>query len=211
MTGKLMKVRALEIGLPPTRVNGPANTSSGTHMPASPETTRKFSVRLMDGRDSISDLTELLHRAYKRHADRGMRVVAAYQDEALTAKRIRGGECYLAVLRDDPRKVVGTIVFKDPAHTSGTPWFDRADVASFSQLAVEPWLQGRGLGGMLIAQAESRAVETGAGHIALSTPEPATELVAMYRHKGYALVEPVQWPGTNYQSLIMSKPAVRRD
>lgn len=160
----------------------------------------------MEPRDSIADLTELLHRAYKRHADRGMRVVAAYQDAALTAKRIAGGQCLLAVLRDDPKKVVGTIVFKNAANTGGTPWFDRADVASFSQLAVEPWLQGRGIGGLLIRTAEELARESGAVHLALSTPEPASELIAMYQHKGYEVVDHAQWPGTNYRSVIMNKP-----
>lgn len=170
-----------------------------------PDINRKIVVRLLDARDSISDLTEMLHRAYKRHADRGMRVVAAYQDASLTAKRIQSGECYIAALRDDERKFVGTIVFKDAKNTKGTPWFERGDVASFSQLAVEPWLQGRGIGGLLIRQAEDRAIETGAAHISLSTPEPATELLAMYRHKGYEFVEHTQWPGTNYQSVILSK------
>jgi len=96
-------------------------------------------------------------------------------------------------------------VFKDAGNTSGTAWFDRPDVASFSQLAVEPWLQGRGIGGLLIRTAEERARESGAAHLALSTPEPATELVAMYRHKGYEVIERTSWSGTNYQSVIMSK------
>ena len=159
-----------------------------------PDINTKIVIRLLDQRDSIPDLTKLLHRAYKRHADRGMRVIAAYQDESLTAKRIMGGECYLAVLRDDDRKIVGTIVFKDAAGTVGTPWFERGDVASFSQLAVEPWLQGRGIGGMLMRTAERRAVETGAKQIALSTPEPANELVGMYKHRGYQIVEHKEWP-----------------
>ncbi len=167
---------------------------------------RKIMVRLLDQRDSIHELTEMLHRAYKRHADRGMRAIAAFQDDMTTAKRIAGGECYLAALRDDERRVVGTILFKDSIHTKGTPWFERGDVASFSQLAVEPWLQGRGIGGLLIRTAERRAVECGALEIALSTPEPATELAAMYAHKGYRTIEHMNWPGTNYRSAIMSKP-----
>lgn len=175
----------------------------------SAEAARKFAIRPMDQRDSIHDLTELLHRAYKRHADRGMRAIAAFQDELTTAKRISGGECFLAVMRDDERRMVGTIVFKDAAQTGGTPWFERPDVASFSQLAVEPWLQGRGIGGLLIARAEERARESGAAYIALSTPEPATELLAMYEHKGYAVVEHTNWPGTNYRSAIMSREAGR--
>ena len=38
-----------------------------------PEVSRKIMIRLLDQRDSVHDLTEMLHRAYKRHADRGMR------------------------------------------------------------------------------------------------------------------------------------------
>lgn len=184
-----------------------AAMSAGTNgVQRTPEVSRKILVRLLDQRDSVHDLTEMLHRAYKRHADRGMRAIAAFQDDMTTAKRIVGGECYVAALRDDERRIVGTIVFKDAVHTKGTPWFERGDVASFSQLAVEPWLQGRGIGGMLIRTAERRAVECGAAEIALSTPEPAAELLAMYAHKGYRTVEHMNWPGTNYRSAIMSKP-----
>lgn len=172
----------------------------------SADVSRKVVLRLLDQRDSIHELTQLLHRAYKRHADRGMRAIAAFQDDMTTVKRIAGGECYVAALRDDERRLVGTIVFKDASQTKGTPWFERGDVASFSQLAVEPWLQGRGIGGLLIRAAERRAVETGAMEIALSTPEPAAELVAMYTHKGYRTVEHMNWPGTNYRSAIMSRP-----
>lgn len=170
-----------------------------------PDIARKVVIRRLGSRDSLADLTELLHRAYKRHADRGLRAIAAYQDESVTLRRIAGGECYLAALADDDRKVVGTIVFKDGANTKGTPWFERGDVASFSQLAVEPRLQGRGIGGLLMRTAERRAIEAGAAHIALSTPQPASELLAMYQHRGYARVEETRWPGTNYTSVILSK------
>jgi GNAT superfamily N-acetyltransferase len=194
---------------PAARPDAPTNgATNGTRARGpGPEISRKVLVRLLDprGGDSVHELTELLHRAYKRHADRGMRAIAAFQDDMTTVKRITGGECYVAVLRDDERRIVGTIVFKDADHTKGTPWFDRAGVASFSQLAVEPWLQGRGIGGMLIRKAESRALETGSVEIALSTPEPASELLAMYAHKGYRTVDHMNWPGTNYRSVIMSK------
>ncbi len=190
----------------PDQGTSATNGIAGTHR--TPDVSRKILVRLLDPRDSVHELTEMLHRAYKRHADRGMRAIAAFQDDMTTVKRIAGGECYVAALRDDERRIVGTIVFKDASHTKGTPWFERGDVASFSQLAVEPWLQGRGIGGLLIRTAERRAAETGAAEIALSTPEPATELMAMYAHKGYRTVEHMNWPGTNYRSAIMSKPAV---
>lgn len=179
---------------------------------------RVIRVRPLERDDSLAHLTELLHRAYKQHADRGIKALAAFQPEEVTRKRITGGECFVAVHLG---KVVGTILFKDPAHTreqgsgggaggsvgSSTviSWFQRPFVASFSQFAVEPDLQGRGIGATLMAKAEERAAQTGARELALSTPEPAQWLVEMYQRHGYQIVERVQWKETNYLSAIMSK------
>jgi len=110
--------------------------------------------------------------------------------------------------------VVGAILFKDAARTAldgvggslSVPWFQRGDIASFSQFAVEPEHQGHGIGGVLMAAVEQRAIETGAAEIGLSTPEPATWLVEMYQRHGYRVVDHVRWRETNYVSAIMSKP-----
>jgi len=177
----------------------------------------KIRVRLIEPEDSLAGLTALLHRAYKQHADKGIKALAAFQPEEVTRKRIAGGECYVALYMG---KVVGTILFKDSTHTVGMGlvdsatvngqqhWFDRGDVASFAQFAVEPEFQGRGIGMELMKKAEDRARETGAKEIALSTPEPAAWLVKMYERHGYRTVERRHWPQTNYTSAIMSK-AVR--
>lgn len=170
----------------------------------------KVRVRPLEPDDSLAHLTSLLHRAYKQHADRGIKALAAFQPEELTRKRIAGGECYVATYLG---KVVGTILFKDAAATAAggvagatqVPWFERGDVATFSQFAVEPDLQGRGIGIVLMDTAERRAKETGAAEIALSTPEPADWLVQMYQRHGYRVVDRVQWKETNYLSAIMSK------
>jgi GNAT superfamily N-acetyltransferase len=162
----------------------------------------KIRVRPLEDADSLAHLTAMLHRAYKTHVDRGLRALSGFQPEEVTRKRIAHGECYVSTYLG---KVVGTILFKDAAGTAGTPWFDGPGVASFSQLAVEPDLQGRGIGGVLIAKAEERARATGAAELALSTPQPATWLVEMYQRRGYRVVETHHWPETNYTSAIMSK------
>jgi GNAT superfamily N-acetyltransferase len=167
-------------------------------------------VRPLEGEDSLAHLTYLLHRAYKQHADRGIKSLAAFQPEEVTRKRIAGGECYVALHMG---KIVGTILFKDAKRTAadgvgGTtsiPWFERGDVASFSQFAVEPEHQGHGIGGVLMETVERRAAQTGAAEIGLSTPEPAAWLVEMYQRHGYRVVEHVRWRETNYVSAIMSK------
>lgn len=162
----------------------------------------KIRVRPLEPDDSLAHLTGMLHRAYKQHADRGIKALAAFQPEEVTRKRIAGGECSVALYMG---KIVGTILFRGPGQLGGTPWFERPDVATFSQFAVEPEYQGRGIGSVLMSLVEKRAGETGAVELALSTPEPATWLVEMYRRHGYRIVERVNWNETNYTSAIMSK------
>lgn len=194
----------------------------------------KIRIRPIEPDDSLAHLTGLLHRAYKQHADRGLKALAAFQPEEVTRRRISDGHCDVAAYLG---KVVGTIMFKDPAQTAaayaGCPWFDPAanidvrdadgvsiaqppltddqrravagSVASFSQFAVEPEHQGKGVGGRLMAHVEQRAAAIGARELALSTPEPAEWLVAMYLRHGYRPVARYHWPYTNYVSVIMSK------
>ncbi len=171
----------------------------------------KVRVRPLEPDDSLAHLTYLLHRAYKQHAEHGIKALAAFQPEEVTRKRISGGECYVALHLG---KIVGTILFKSAAQTAAAgvggslsiAYLQRGDVASFSQLAVEPEHQGHGIGSRLILTAERRAIQTGAREIALSTPEPATWLVQMYQRYGYRIVERAQWNETNYVSAIMAKP-----
>lgn len=171
----------------------------------------KVRVRPLEEGDSLAHLTGLLHRAYKQHADKGIKALAAFQPEEVTRKRIAVGECYVATYLG---QIVGTILFKSAADTARSgvgasmriAYFDRGDVASFSQFAVEPEVQGRGIGTVLMQTVERRARETGAAEIGLSTPEPAAWLVEMYQRHGYRIVERVRWNETNYVSAIMGKP-----
>lgn len=168
----------------------------------------KVRIRHLEAGDSLAHLTGLLHRAYKQHMERGIQALAAFQPEEVTRRRVADGECSVALYLG---KVVGTIMFKDPEQTRrawpGVPWFDRpeAGVASFSQFAVEPEHQGKGIGMELLKLAEQRAVAINAAELALSTPAPAEWLVAMYERHGYREVARWHWRETNYDSLIMSK------
>jgi ribosomal protein S18 acetylase RimI-like enzyme len=78
-------------------------------------------------------------------------------------------------------------------------------VANFSMFAVEPSLQGRGVGQLLLDHVEARARALGVAELALSTAEPDQKLVAFYRKRGYRDIERFDWGVTNYTSLIMSK------
>lgn len=167
-----------------------------TRMPPIPE------IRPLKPTDSLAELTVFLHRAYRPLADRGMRFLATYQDEKTTLERTQNGECYLAFLSN---ALAGTATLYPENQTKGSPWYDRPDVASFGQFAVEPAFQGRGLGSHILAFIEARARARGTAELALDTAEPATTLIAFYAARGYRLIENVQWEMANYRSVIMSK------
>ena len=159
-------------------------------------------IRPLLAEDSLADLTALLHRAYARLAGMGLRYMATHQSVDVTRKRVEKGQCFVALAEG---VICGTIVFKDPMQTSGCPWYDRPDVASVGQFAVEPALQGQGLGRRLMMLAEERALTSGARELALDTAEPATHLIAWYARLGYRHIEYADWGHTNYRSVIMSK------
>lgn len=163
-------------------------------------------LRILDPAEPVSELTGLLHRAYARLADMGLRYMATHQSDAVTRDRAASGECWIALADGS---IIGTILFKAASRTAGSPWLDRPEVASLGQFAVTPEWQGTGLGALLMGLAERRAAETGAAEIALDTAEPAEHLVALYRRRGYRFIEHAQWSHTNYRSVIMSKPAVQ--
>ncbi|MBD8556384.1 GNAT family N-acetyltransferase [Rhizobium sp. CFBP 8762] len=159
-------------------------------------------IRRLGVEDSLGALTSLLHRAYAGLASQGLRYLATHQSEEVTRDRISQGTCYVAVKSD---QIVGTILFKDTGQTSGCSWYDRPEVASLAQFAVEPGLQAQGLGRQLITLVEETAVRSGAKEIALDTAEPATHLVSWYTKLGYRFIEYAQWGHTNYRSVILSK------
>jgi GNAT superfamily N-acetyltransferase len=158
-------------------------------------------IRRLDPADSITDLTDLLHRAYRPLAEAGMRFLATHQDEEVTRRRIAKGECYVAVREG---RVVGTIVFRDPAATTGCPYYERPGVSCLNQFAVEPELQKHGIGSALMDAVEARAREVGATEIALDTAETATHLIRYYSGRGYRIVDTTRWEVTNYRSVVMS-------
>ena len=159
-------------------------------------------IRPLGPDDSLEELTDLLHRAYAPLAAMGLKFIAATQDVEQTRRRIAKGECYVGILAG---RIVATINFLPIASTHGTPWLDRPDVCNFQQFAVEPRLQGNGIGRRLIEVCERRARETGATELACDTAEPATALIQLYEHLGFRFIDTTKWPVVNYRSVIMSK------
>lgn len=178
------------------------------HAANSARATTGVTVRRLRPGDSIAELTGLLHRAYAKQVKMGLHALASHQTAEVTRKRVDKGECFVAV-DDASGRIVGTIMFQEPswggAPESGPRWFRRPDVCNFSQFAVEPSLQGRGIGRLLLDTVERRARELNMAELALSTAEPDQELVAFYRARGFRDIDRFDWGVTNYSSLIMSK------
>src|SRR5882724_10809043 len=95
--------------------------------------------------DSLTEITDLLHRAYKALADQGMRYVASHQSEEVTYDRIIHGTCFIAEMDG---RIVGTITLYDGEKS---PHYKLIESCSyFGQFAVKPTLQSKGIGSMLL-------------------------------------------------------------
>lgn len=164
-------------------------------------------IRLLRPTDPIPQITALLHRAYAGQMAMGLRPLAGRQDDQTTQRRCTSGECYLAVVEREDRDeaIVGTILFHEVESAEGPPWFRHPHVDSFSQFAVDPAIQGAGIGCLLLDRVESRARESGATELALSMAEPDEALRRFYERRGYRFIERWNWPYTNYTSVILSK------
>lgn len=166
-------------------------------------------IRPLDAGDSLQALTALLHHAYAALGAQGWNFTAVDQSVELTAKRVAGGGCLVAVAEDG--SLVGTVTVRGPyrpeqeAWSLATPWYLRDDTAILSQFAVEPGCQGQGLGERLMDAAEAWAASQGYLHVALDTAEPAVHLQRRYTKRGYLQVGRTQWDGKTYASVLMVK------
>lgn len=150
----------------------------------------------------VPGLTRLLHRAFQPMAAAGMRYHASHQDDATTLDRLEEG---LALVAFAHGVAIATATLQPPGRAHGTPWYDRTGVAPFGQYAVEPSLQGRGIGRRLLHELEALAAACGAQELACDTSVDAADLIAMYERHGFRRIEEVQWKITNYRSVVLSK------
>ncbi len=162
-------------------------------------------IRLLQPTDSVAELTRLLHASYARLGEMGFNYTAVDQSEDVTRKRISLGDCLVAI---DGSTIAGTVMFHAPGQSKGCACYEKPNVATIGQFGVLPSYQGRGMGNLLLAEAERRAVLTGATELALDTSEGAQHLIAWYERRGFHIVEHAQWRGKTYRSVIMSKPLV---
>ncbi|MBL8745914.1 MAG: GNAT family N-acetyltransferase [Phycisphaerae bacterium] len=160
-------------------------------------------ARPVRAEDSMADLTILLHRAYRKQVEMGLRPLAGRQTEDITRARIHSGEAFVAELRG---RLVGMILLNEKEDAAFPPHFQKPGVSHFSLFAVDPECQGQGIGRALLDAAETRARILGFNDFALSMAEPDQELLNFYLRLGFRFVEHWQWPYTNYRSVILTRP-----
>lgn len=157
-----------------------------------------------EGRESLDEMTELLHRAYAPLEAAGMNYVAASQSSDITRRRVeRASACWVA--RDDGA-LVGTIAYYTFAPADRAPvWYSDPSVGHFAQFAVDPKAQRRGIGSALLLVAERHAAGDGKAEIACDTALPATHLIAYYERRGFRRIGRHRWPHALYTSVVLSK------
>ncbi|WP_137936967.1 GNAT family N-acetyltransferase [Chitinivorax sp. B] len=155
--------------------------------------------------DSMAELTDMLHRAFKRLGSMGLNCTCVDQTLQTTLARIAQGECFVALYG---KRIVGTITLYRPDANATAEWYRSDDVASIHQLAVDPDFQGWGIGQAMLQLAEHWAWRRGYRQIALDTAQPAGHLLSFYGKQGYQVVESIMLPGRNYRSVVMNKTLV---
>lgn len=163
----------------------------------------EYSIRLFDeSRDSVEELTELLHRAYKRLADMGLNFIATFQSVEYTRNYFKKGECYIL---ESNNKLLGTVFYYTSMWDDAPEIFKMSDSVLIGKFAVEPELQNNGLGSKLMDFVEEHAIKNNKKRVVLDTSEKALHLIDYYNKRGYNYVHHWQWPDVNYKSVILSK------
>jgi GNAT superfamily N-acetyltransferase len=158
--------------------------------------------RLDPVRDSLSELTEILHRSFARLGAMGLNCTCVDQSCRTTLERAARGDCYVAICDNH---LVGTMTLNRPDESARCALYRRKDVASIHQLGVDPAYQGRGIGKSLLALAEAWAAVRGDSTLALDTPSPASHLISFYEGRGFSVADSVRFEGKRYVSAILSK------
>ena len=160
-------------------------------------------IRPLQPDDSVEEITSLLHRAYKKNAEMNFHFVATHQSSELTAERLQGGVPFVA---EQNGQIVGTITLEFPIEIPHGEYVTDRPLALFGQFAVEPKLQGSGVGFELLRRAEEEARRLGAAEICLDTAQGAKHLISYYERQGYQIRAEADWrPSVNYKSWVMVK------
>lgn len=132
----------------------------------------------------------------------GLNYTAVNQTVQTTKSRCQNDYCFVALIDNI---LIGTITLKQPYYDDCCAYYQRNDVASIHQFAVDPTFQKYGISSRLLFTAENYASELGFQYLGLDTAENAKHLVSFYQNRGYLVVDTVNFSGKKYRSLVLSK------
>jgi RimJ/RimL family protein N-acetyltransferase len=159
-------------------------------------------IRPLKDADSITELTALVRAAYKQLGEMGFRYWGTWQSEDDTGDRCAEGHCLVA---EQNGELIGTVTVRNSFDLSDPDWSREPSTWIVGQFAVRPDSQRSGIGSRLMTEAERHAFENGGTECAIDTAEGAAHLIDYYHDRGYRKVGMVDWDGTNYVSVVMSK------
>ncbi|NOX22510.1 MAG: GNAT family N-acetyltransferase [Actinobacteria bacterium] len=161
-------------------------------------------IRELTAEDSLTELTDLLHRSYAALATDGMRYLASRQSTDMTIERLV--DAATLVSTDETGALVGTISVAHPgAPNPYLDFYNRVGNSHFFMFGIDPAHQGLGLGTMLVERIEQLAIDLGADELACDTAEHAHLLIAWYTRLGFVRVGSTDWDMVDYKSVLLAK------
>ena len=162
-------------------------------------------VRPLDSKDSIQELTELLHLAFKLDEQQPYEYPMAKQNEETTRMHVKCGDCWIA---DVEGRLTGVGLVWPPEKNVHRRWYRRwyrpRQTAYLRLLAVHPDFQGMGVGTMLLDHCEQSAVKMSAWELAGSSPVGSRQL-SLYKRRGYRIFRYISFSDLNYHSVAFAK------
>jgi len=158
-------------------------------------------IRQIEATDSIHELTDLLHRAFKSEGQHPYAYPVAKQNEETTHKQIERGECWVAELDG---RLIGFGIVWPPRPVVRWRWYRPRQSAHLPVLAVHPDFQRLGIGTMLLNHCEQSATRMGAWELTASSPVGSPQL-SLYQRMGYRIFRYALRSETNYVSVIFAK------
>lgn len=146
----------------------------------------------------VSQLRNLLNRAYKPPLDMGLNFNATFQDDALTLKGLEDEGRVLIVERE--AEIIATMKIRDINK------IDTRKCLYVSRFAVRPDLQKFGLGTLLLQLAEKIAIRGRYECIQLDTAQSAKHLLEYYQAQGFKIARPIYYEGKTYTSWVLERP-----
>jgi len=152
-------------------------------------------IRLAEPRD-VPDLRLLLNSAYKRLAEMGLNYSATFADESRVADGLMEGATFVLHLND---RLVASVKLTERNEIDSRPCL------YMGRFAVDPELQGRGLGLHLLQMAETIAMRTGKICMQLDTAQSADHLLRFYQNCGFEIKRHIYFEGKTYCSWVLEK------